>query len=321
MPTTPNTVTSEISMNISDKGGMSSKGADSKVTKPGEPAEKMQKRTHSEVSDASMEELGFIQNQLETLTIDLKETKEGMKNLMTKDDIESFIKLTVNSVLEGMEVKIQAMVEEEVKERVSGQLTEVNDRLDSLVFENTEIKDRLDKVEKKLKKEKERSKTALEQSNYNEQFSRKNNVKIMGVEVIEDETELKLTETILDIIREKTKVEIKLSEIIAIHRIPSKHNPQPVLLKLKNNSVKTRLMKHRKIMKQSGNKLVDDVTKKNTELITKLLKHDKIDSAWFFNGFIYGKTKEGRRHRFDLFSNIDAMISKKKEGGDDEEDE
>ena len=143
----------------------------------------------------------------------------------------------------------------------------------------------------------------------------------MGVEVIEDETELKLTETILDIIREKTKVEIKLSEIIAIHRIPSKHNPQPVLLKLKNNSVKTRLMKHRKIMKQSGNKLVDDVTKKNTELITKLLKHDKIDSAWFFNGFIYGKTKEGRRHRFDLFSNIDAMISKKKEGEDDEEDE
>ena len=77
MPTTPNTVTSEISMNISDKGGMSSKGADSKVTKSGEPAEKMQKRTHSEVSDASMEELGFIQNQLETLTTDLKETKEG----------------------------------------------------------------------------------------------------------------------------------------------------------------------------------------------------------------------------------------------------
>lgn len=139
----------------------------------------------------------------------------------------------------------------------------------------------------------------------------------MGVEVLEDETEMKLTENVLNIIKERTNVDIKLSEIIAIHRIPSRHDPQPVLLKLKNNSVKTRLMKHRKTMKQHGHKLVDDVTKKNTELISRLLKHEKIDSAWFFNGFVYGKTTEGKRYRFDLYSNIEAVIDKKK---DEEED-
>ena len=79
-------------------------------------------------------------------------------------------------------------------------------------------------------------------------------------------------------------------------------------------------MKHRKTMKQHGNKLVDDVTKKNTELISRLLKHEKIDSAWFFNGFIYGKTIEGRRYRFDLFSNIEGVISNKKEGGSEDTD-
>ena len=73
-------------------------------------------------------------------------------------------------------------------------------------------------------------------------------------------------------------------------------------------------------MKQHGNKLVDDVTKKNTELISRLLKHEKIDSAWFFNGFIYGKTTEGRRYRFDLFSNIEGVISNKKEGGSEDTD-
>ena len=317
--TSPKTVMSEISMEISDKGEKP-KGVDTKATKTGEPLEKMKKRTHSEVSEASMEELGFIHEQLGTLTADLKETKESMKNLMTKADIEGFIKLTVNSVLEGLEEKIKKMVEQEVKEKVSDQLTEVNDRLDSMVFDNADIKDRLDKVEKKLKKEKERTKRALEQSNYNEQFSRKNNVKIMGVEVLEDETEVKLTENVLNIIRDRTNVDIKLSEIIAIHRIPSRHDPQPVLLKLKNNSVKTRLMKHRKTMKEHDHKLVDDVTKKNTELISRLLKHEKIDSAWFFNGFIYGKTTEGKRYRFDLFSDIEAVINKKKEGEDEEED-
>ena len=246
-----------------------------------------------------------------------------MKNLMTKDDIESFIKLTVNSVLEGMEAKIKAMVEDEVKdvkEKMTDQLIEINDRLDSMVFENSEIKDRLENVEKKLKKEKERTKTALGQSNYNEQFSRKNNVKIMGVEYIDNENEAILTDKVRSIIKERTEVDIKFSEIIAIHRIPSRHDPQPILVKLKNNSVKTRLMKHRKTMKQHGNKLVDDVTKKNTELISRLLKHEKIDSAWFFNGFIYGKTIEGRRYRFDLFSNIEGVISNKKEGGSEDTD-
>ena len=72
----------------------------SKVVKPGdgEPQGKAQKRTHSEVSEVSMEELNFIQEQLDTLTSELKETKENIKNLMTKDDIGSFITKTEEKV-------------------------------------------------------------------------------------------------------------------------------------------------------------------------------------------------------------------------------
>ena len=151
-----------------------------------------------------------------------------MKNLMTKDVIESFIKLTINSVFEGIEAKIKAMVEDEVKdvkEKMTDQLIDINDRLDSMVFENSEIKDRLENVEKKLKKEKKRTKTALEQSNYNEQFSRKNKVKIMGVECIDNENEAIISNKVRSIIKERTDVDIKFSEIIAIHRIPSRHDP------------------------------------------------------------------------------------------------
>ena len=39
----------------------------------------------------------------------------------------------MNSELEGLEEKIKKMVEQEVKEKVPEQLTEVNDRLDSIV--------------------------------------------------------------------------------------------------------------------------------------------------------------------------------------------
>ena len=325
------TVTSEIAMDItaqgvkkvdekSDKDDSKIKGASSKVAMSGdgEPMGKMKKRTHSDVSETSMEELGFIHTQLDNVTAELKETKESLKNLMTKSDISEFITKTVDSVLKGINDKIKQVVEEEVKEKVKETVTELNNRLDFIVFENVEIKERLDKVESKLKKQKEKTKAAFVQSNYNEQFSRKNNVKIMGVEVLEDETDSNLTAEIIDIVKQKTNVDIDPSDIVALHRIPSRHNPRPVLVKFKNNSIKTRLMRNRRIMKQQGYKLVDDVTKKNTELISRLLRHEKIDSAWFFNGFIYGKTTEGKRHRFDLYSDIEAVITKKK---DDEEEE
>ena len=94
----------------------------------------MKKRTHSDVAETSVEELGFIHEQLDVLTADLKETKESVKNLMTKDDIESFIHITINKVLEGMEAKIKSMVEEEVNTKVTDKLTEINDRLNSVVF-------------------------------------------------------------------------------------------------------------------------------------------------------------------------------------------
>ena len=71
-------------------------------------------------------------------------------------------------------------------------------------------------------------------------------------------------------------------------------------------------MKQKKTMKQQGHKLVDDVTKKNAELISRLLKLEKIESAWFFNSAIFGNAHEGRRYKFDLFSDINKVINKKK---------
>lgn len=317
---TQKTVISEVAMDIGSSKESeiadSNKGVSTKITltKDGEPLGKVQKRTHSEVSETSVEELNMIHQHLDTLTSDLKATNESIKQLMTKDDIETLIVKTVEGVLKSLETKMKKYIDVRVEEELKERVTELHDRLDHVTFENGEIKDRLDKVESELKKEKERTKSAIEKSNHNEQYSRKNNVKLMGVADLTNETESRLTKNVLAIIKEKTDEDIESSDIVAIHRIPSKINPKPVLVKFKNNSVKTRLMKHRKVMKQQGYKLVDDVTRENTQLIGRLLEHEKIDSAWFFNGYIYGKTTDGKRYRFDLHSDINAIISPKKEG-------
>ena len=116
------------------------------------------------------------------------------------------------------------------------------------------------------------------------------------------ETERTLTEVVTTPLLAKGNVDLDPQDIIAIHRIRGKTGvPKPVLLKLKNNSVKTRIMQQRRTMKAAGHRLVDDVTKLNTGLIGRLRKHSRIESAWYFNGAVFGKTTGGQRHKFEVY--------------------
>ena len=115
------------------------------------------------------------------------------------------------------------------------------------------------------------AKEAESRSNYNEQYSRKNNIKIHGLKERPNENTTKEVQSLLKSI---TNVELTNNDIIAAHRIPGKAGtPRPVLLKVRNNDIKSTIMKRRSVVKRSGNglRLSDDVTKLNSLLINKLL--------------------------------------------------
>ena len=69
-------------------------------------------------------------------------------------------------------------------------------------------------------------------------------------------------------------------------------------------------MKNQAAMKAAGHRLVDDVTKLNTALISKMNDHASIESAWYFNGSVYGKTESGKRLRFDIHDDFATVIAK-----------
>ena len=129
----------------------------------------------------------------------------------------------------------------------------------------------------------------MQKSNYNEQYSRKNNIKIMGVPKEHEETVEMLADNTLNFLYRKAGVAVDPRNEVAIHHIPKKAGmPKPVLMKMSNNNKKTKIMKKRKEMKAAGFRLVHDVTKMNMELINRLSLHQNIDSAWYFNGSVYG---------------------------------
>lgn len=70
------------------------------------------------------------------------------------------------------------------------------------------------------------------------------------------------------------------------------------------NSAKSCFMKHRVAMKKKSNNMIrlsDDVTKLHSELIYKLSKKDRINSAWYFNGKVYGQV-------FDIVDEFNSKI-------------
>ena len=311
---------------------------------PIKPGEQKEKRSHAEVADSSLgDEFTSIQKQLDHMSFEIQQTRGEFKNIMNKEEMKTFIKNTIhnmsttiqNKVEEGlwkkMDKKIDNALEdtldEKIERKVNEKLAEVNDRLDSMTCENVKLREEVDDLKKKLRQSNDIAKTAAQKANTNEQYSRKNNVKIMGVVEEENETEEMLTLKVQHILRTRADVILPDNKIMALHRIPGRTGmPKPVLIKLMNNNEKTKVMKKRREMKHAGYRLVDDVTQKNTKLINRLTLHKDIESAWYFNGSVYGKSKTGKRYKFELYSDIDEVLAPKKkdeagEGTDEAEAE
>lgn len=264
------------------------------------------KRPFTEVADCSAEEITLLSNQMEEIGADVKLLKEGLSQMMNKNEIKDFIKLTVEGIMTEINANMELTIDIQVKEKTD----KMNMELASLKEENETLKTALKSLKDSQIKTNETAKIALQKANYNEQFSRKHNFKILSITDRAIETEATLTQDVCSYFK-KQNVTMTTENIVAIHRIPGKPGlPKPVLLKLKNNSEKTKLMKARRAMKTSGHRLVDDVTKLNSDLIGQLNNHQKIDSAWYFNGAVYGKTKVGDRLKFDIHDDIDKVIEK-----------
>lgn len=250
---------------------------------------------------------------MEELSGDMKKITENVKGLMsksedmmTKNDMKVFIKTTVEEIMTEINRNIELTIELKLEEKTR----QMKSEMESLKEENDKLKQDLSNAQKKTKEIEEIAKLGLQKANQNEQYSRKNNVKILNIEEQPDEDEISLMNTIGSLLQ-KQSIMIAKEEVVAIHRIPGKPGTsKPVLIKFRNNNDKTRIMRNRTGMKALGYRLVDDVTRQNTTLISKLYDHPLIESAWYFNGSVYGKTTAGKRLKFDILEDIDAVISK-----------
>lgn len=189
------------------------------------------------------DEITMINKQLEQLSEDSKNTAEKVKDMLSKDEMKDFITTTITTAIDAMKKTLQENLKRDIDSKIDSKIkekvSEVNDRLDTLTLENIQLRERLDTVEEQLKTSESLMQKAMQKSNYNEQYSRKNNIKVMGVPEMKDETIEMLEDKMCEILGSKANLHINPRDFEAIHRIPGKSGmPKPVLIKMRNNHEK-----------------------------------------------------------------------------------
>ncbi|CAG2196491.1 unnamed protein product [Mytilus edulis] len=117
-----------------------------------------------------------------------------------------------------------------------------------------------------------------------------------------------MTKVFLKTVKDDLDLKLEKRDIVAIHRLRSyKSGVPPVIVKVVNSEVKTAIMRKKKQMKNHV-KLYDDITIKNRDLLKGLRHHKDIDVAYYYNGSVFGKTKDGLQIIFDIFDDISYRI-------------
>ena len=242
-----------------------------------------------------------------------------MDGSIVKDVVDEMKEEIKSEMTEHFEKKFDEM-SKKVEKKHKDQVDRLKRDMDKLMMDNETLRENLATKQKTIKNMQDtvnRSETiakdAQKKANYNEQYSRKNNVKIHGIKEADNENTL---ETVKKELLKTAKVKLEDSEVIAVHRLPVRDDQiTPILLKVKNSDIKARIMRTRPTFKKAGKRLSDDVTKINSELIQKLNDHEGIEQAWYmyFNGSVFAKTEgpKGRRMKFDIHDDIAEKIKKK----------
>ena len=220
-----------------------------------------------------------------------------MQNTLTEDDILK-VALKVKSL---MITEINELINLKVEEATSYLRKDIN----SLRSENAQLKDDLNKLEKKCTTDID----ALEQ------YSRRSCLRIGGIPEIDNESTDKI---VLDLAN-KLKANVNVHDIDRSHRVgrPREHQmgstdppkPREIIVKFSNTKARLELLKARSTLRKSKDKVYinEDLTSLRNELAFKcraLRRAGKIKKVWIYNGNVFINQNNDKRVQVSCESDL-----------------
>ena len=225
----------------------------------------------------------------------------GNSNLILQrlDDMENAIMASVTAALTDFKAKIKLQLKEEMKKledslvakitkEVDDKLKEVRDEFNqSTTFIETSLRDEIANV--------------CEHAIHNEQYSRKNSIRISGI--IEEEGE-DVEQKVIDFMKTNLKVDISRSEIEISHRVGRQHQdangrqwPRQVIVKFESHKVKEKSMRTKSLLKGTNYSLQEDLTPAIYKRLKELKKCFRVDKCCSIDGKVKYKLKNDENVR------------------------
>ena len=225
------------------------------------------------------------------------------KNMTTRSQSQDRITSTVhaeNLSKEEVEKLINNAVQKAVAVATENMCCEIN----SLKTEILDLKKQMREMKKK--------------NNQIEQYSRRSNIRICGLEVPAGEPCKKV---VANFINENVKgrdgkpVEVSEKDFDAAHPLPplqvkpksGQNNPQAskkipvVIVKFHERATRDTVIKARRSLKGSDYMIQEDLTRANTELLQRLSRASNIKNAWSWEGKVFASvTGLKKPQRFDI---------------------
>ncbi|CAC5391214.1 unnamed protein product [Mytilus coruscus] len=151
-----------------------------------------------------------------------------------------------------------------------------------------------EKLEEQVNDNNNRAIEAIKLGNYNEQYNRKHNIRMLNYPERPNEV---LRDEFVNMVKKELKVDIKPDDVQAIHRIPGKEGHiKPVIVKVCNTDLKIKIMRQKRGLKNDI-KFHDDITQRNLVLMTRLKKMVNILKM---SGFIIAMSMLSNRMEVEL---------------------
>ena len=167
-----------------------------------------------------------------------------------------------------------------------------------------ELKAEIAVLEGKVKTLEDTSEKVAAKANDNEQFSRRQNVRVTG---FVEENEENCAEKFVNLCREKIGLDVNDDIVDRAHRVGKKEEGmnRAIIVRLKTHKDKLVILRNRKNLRGSGFYINEDLTKINQKLsYTARVTCTNVDTSWTVDGKVFVKRKSDGR-RFQVANQFD----------------
>ena len=152
---------------------------------------------------------------------------------------------------------------------------------------------RLNKAELEIKALNEENDRLIKTIDKHEQYSKRQNVRIFGIEKQANETNLTLKSDVLDLFKNKMKISVTENDLKTVYRVKSKisvpDKPAAVVVQIDNNSVRASVFKQRKMLAKSKIIVREDLTQKTLSLLKAARNKFTSKNSWCVRGSVFVK--------------------------------